>query len=73
MNQDQYYLQDLPTNPEPRTSKLTSIQTLPNHTGWVLHANVQVLPAAAQRPVQTQQVRMRGLGTCLMEGKGKAI
>lgn len=58
---------------KPRTSNLTSIRTLPNHAGWVWHANVQVLPAAAQRPVQTQRVRMRGLGTCLMEVKGKAI
>lgn len=61
MNLDQYCLHNLPTH-KPRTSNSASIWTLHNYAWWVLDANVQVFPEPAQRPTQTQQVRMWWLG-----------
>lgn len=50
-----------------RTSNLISTWTLHNHAGWAFHGSVQVLPEAAQRPMQFQQVKMQGLGIVTKE------
>lgn len=51
---------------EPRTSNPTSTMIM---LGWAFHGNVQVLPEAARRPTQIQQVRMQRLGLVLWKGK----